>query len=104
MSVCRYKRLDRARAGKAWSEAYESAAQRRTGTGVRIQTLYLVSGLVLPVWQEVKRVLAAQQRPIDRRLHVIRLETTGAPPLRLRQWRPVCIYGAGCLCRSRRLH
>ena len=89
MSVCRYKRLDRARAGKAWSEAYESAAQRRTGTGVRIQTLYLVSGLVLPVWQEVKRVLAAQQRPIDRRLHVIRLETTGAPPLRLRQWRPV---------------
>ena len=33
---------------------------------------------MLPVWQEVKRVLAAQQRPVDRRLHVIRLETTGA--------------------------
>lgn len=77
MSSCRYKRLDRAQAGKAWAEAYESAAQKRTGPGARIQTLYLVSGLVLPVWQEVKRVLAAQQRPIDRRLHVIRLETTG---------------------------
>jgi len=58
-------------------EAYESAAERRSGTGARIQTLYLISGLVLPVWQEVKRVLAAQSRPVDRRLHVIRLETTG---------------------------
>lgn len=58
-------------------EAYESAAEKRSGAGARIQTLYLISGLVLPVWQEVKRVLAAQSRPVDRRLHVIRLETTG---------------------------
>lgn len=41
--------------------------------------LYLISGLVLPVWQEVKRVLAAQPRPAERRLSVIRLETTGVP-------------------------
>ena len=60
--------------------------------GARIQTLYLVSGLVLPVWQEVKRVLAAQQRPVDRRLHVIRLETTGVR---------ASIAEAPCLCYER---
>lgn len=76
--ACRYERVDRARAGRVWSEAFEAAAQKRSGAGVRVRVLYLVSGLVLPVWQEVKRVLAAQPRPADRRLSVIRLETSGA--------------------------
>jgi hypothetical protein len=70
--------VDRQRASRVWSDAFETAAQKRPGVGARVRTLYLISGLVLPVWQEVKRVLAAQPRPIDRRLHVIRLETTGA--------------------------
>lgn len=74
----RYDRVDRARAGRVWAEAYEASAQKRTGAGARVRVLYLVSGLVLPVWQEVKRVLAAQPRPAERRLSVIRLETTGA--------------------------
>lgn len=77
MHGCRYERVDRKRASRVWSDAFEAAAQKRSGLGVRVRTLFLVSGLVLPVWQEVKRVLAAQTRPIDRRLHVIRLETTG---------------------------
>lgn len=75
----RYDRVDRARAGRVWADAYEAAAQKRSGPGVRVRVLYLISGLVLPVWQEVKRVLAAQPRPAERRLSVIRLETTGAP-------------------------
>ena len=74
----RYDRVDRARAGRVWAEAYEAAAQKRSGPGVRVRVLYMISGLVLPVWQEVKRVLAAQPRPAERRLSVIRLETTGA--------------------------
>ncbi|BDA46474.1 Protein strawberry notch homolog 1 [Coccomyxa sp. Obi] len=79
----KYERLDRLRAGRVWAEAYEAAAQKRSGPGVRVRMLYLISGLVLPVWQEVKRVLAAQPRPAERRLSVIRLETTGEDRKRL---------------------
>jgi len=44
-----YKRLDRAQSGKAWVKVYESMAERGIGTGACIQTVYLVSGLVLPM-------------------------------------------------------
>ena len=45
-----YKWLDRAQSGKAWVKAYESTAERQLGTGACIQTMYLVSGLLLPMW------------------------------------------------------
>jgi hypothetical protein len=77
----------RPRAERLWAEAFEAAALRRRGPGARVRSLLLVSGLVLPVWQEVKRVLAGQPRAADRRLHVIRLETTGA---RTRAFPPPC--------------
>lgn len=76
--------MGRGRAERAWTEAHEAAAARRGRAGARVQELHLVSGLVLPVWQEVKRVLAGQPRPTDRRLRVIRLETTGALRIRPR--------------------
>lgn len=44
-----YKQLDRAQSGKAWMKAYKSTAERGMGMGACIQTVYLVSSLVLPM-------------------------------------------------------
>ena len=49
---------------------------------MRQRRIALLAGLVLPVWQVVEGALSLQARTVDRRLKVIRLQTTGvATPL-----------------------
>ncbi len=46
--------------------------------GWRVRELVLIGGLVLPIWGMVERALVKQHRPADRRMHVLRLHTTGS--------------------------
>jgi len=43
-----------------------------------VRELVLIGGLVLPIWGMVERALVKQHRPADRRMHVLRLHTTGS--------------------------
>ena len=65
-----------------WQQQFTAAGERQDkGVGVgswRVRELVLVGGLVLPIWSMVERALVRQQRPADRRMTVLRLQTTGA--------------------------
>lgn len=51
--------------------------------GTRFQEHFVVSGLLLPVWQAVENSLLRQHRQVDRAFRVIRAVTTGDAPRRL---------------------
>lgn len=83
-AVCRYVKLAPAEAEVLWQHQYEAAAQKsEKGVGGkggwRVRELVLIGGLVLPIWGLVEQALVKQQRPTDRRMHVLRLQTTGDP-------------------------
>ena len=64
-----------------WERAYEEAGAARRETaagGGRRRRVHLLTGLVLPVWEAVQSALADLHRASDRRLRVLRLQTTGA--------------------------
>ena len=46
--------------------------------GGRRRRVHMLTGLVLPVWEAVQSALADLHRASDRRLRVLRLQTTGA--------------------------
>ena len=73
---CRYAPVDELLARQLWEEAY-SESNLFHGFGNRLKKLHLVSGMVLPIWPEIESVLSSQIRQADRRLNVMRLETTG---------------------------
>ena len=86
MSSCcrRYRPVNDLVARQLWEESHRES-NRRHGTGARLRELHLISGLVLPIWPEIEKCLQRQLKPSERRLNVIRLETSGAParlPLR----------------------
>ena len=62
-------------AEQMWQEAYSESG--KYGFGHRLRELHLLSGLVLPIWPELERILKQQSRVVERRLNVVRLETTG---------------------------
>ena len=83
--LCRYVKLAPAEAEALWQHQYQAAAQKSEKGlggkgGWRVRELVLIGGLVLPIWGLVEQALVKQQRPIDRRMHVLRLQTTGDPP------------------------
>ena len=78
-------KLAPAEAEALWQHQYQAAAQKSEKGlggkgGWRVRELVLIGGLVLPIWGLVEQALVKQQRPIDRRMHVLRLQTTGDPP------------------------
>lgn len=80
--LCRYIKLDLAEAEAQWQQQYEAAAHKsEQGSGGkggwRFRELVLIGGLVLPIWGMVEQALVKQHRPTDRRMHVLRLQTTG---------------------------
>ncbi len=66
-----------------WDKAYEDAGKTQGrvganfGLNMRSRRIALLAGLVLPVWQVVEGALSLQARNADRRLKVLRLQTTG---------------------------
>lgn len=77
----RYVKLDVAEAEPLWQQQFNAAGERQDngfgGSGWRVREIVLVGGLVLPIWGMVERALVRQQRPADRRMTVLRLQTTG---------------------------
>jgi hypothetical protein len=66
-----------------WERAYEEAGAARKETaagGGRRRRVHLLTGLVLPVWEAVQTALGELHRASDRRLKVLRIQTTGARP------------------------
>ena len=79
----RYAKLAPAEAEAQWKHQYESTAEKKNDKGSsskagwRVRELVLIGGLVLPIWGMVEQALVKQHRPTDRRMHVLRLQTTG---------------------------
>jgi len=79
----RYVRVHPLEAEVQWQHQYASSGntpERGAGArvGWRVRELVLIGGLVLPIWGMVERALVKQHRPADRRMHVLRLHTTGS--------------------------
>lgn len=80
----RYQRVEPSEAEAQWQHQY-SVSGDKPERGVsargswRVRELVLIGGLVLPIWGMVERALVKQHRPADRRMHVLRLQTTGMP-------------------------
>jgi hypothetical protein len=79
----RYQRLDGDTAQRLWAQAHEQAGRQRNTAGARIRRISLLGGLVLPVWDAVSEALQQQVRAVDRKLSVLRLQTTGVDSRRL---------------------
>lgn len=62
-------------AHQMWQEAFSEG--NKFGFGHRLRELHLLSGLVLPIWPELEKILEQQSRAHERRLNVVRIETTG---------------------------
>ena len=97
--LCRYVKLAAADAEAQWQHQYKAAAQKSekglSAKGAwRVRELVLIGGLVLPIWGLVEQALVKQHRPTDRRMHVLRLQTTG---LLLSCW-PLCLPCQPVLC------
>ena len=75
MLACRYKKVNDEMAYQMWHELYSES--NKFGFGHRLRELQILSGLVLPIWPEVEKVLKQQSRVYERRLNVVRIETTG---------------------------
>lgn len=73
---CRYAKVDELVARQLWEEAHRDSNLFH-GYGNRLKKLHFVSGLVLPIWPQIEQCLGSQIRHADRRLNVMRLETTG---------------------------
>jgi hypothetical protein len=112
----RYTKLPLGQAEKLWKQLYNRAGATQ-GPGARHRTHFIIGGLVLPMWTILEQVLSNQAKPADRKLNVIRLQTTGPPlepvslitsvPLslsppraraRLCVWVGGCVWGGGCVC------
>lgn len=81
MWLCRYVQLSTSEARVQWELGYAEAPVLRKGgvsAGGRWRRVHLLTGLVLPVWEAVQDTLADLERAADRRLKVLRLQTTGA--------------------------
>lgn len=79
----RYVRVHPLEAEVQWQHQYASSGNTpERGAGARVgwqvRELVLIGGLVLPIWGMVERALVKQHRPADRRMHVLRLHTTGS--------------------------
>lgn len=78
----RYVRVHPSEAEVQWQHQYTASGgkpDRGVGArgGWRVRELVLIGGLVLPIWGMVEHALVKQHRPADRRMHVLRLQTTG---------------------------
>lgn len=75
--------IPEAEAKDLWDKAYDESGRTEGrvganfGLNMRQRRIALLAGLVLPVWQVVEGALSLQARTADRRLKVIRLQTTG---------------------------
>ncbi|KAL0035121.1 hypothetical protein WJX79_001613 [Trebouxia sp. C0005] len=84
----KYVRVHPLEAKAQWQHQYAASGntpERGVGArgGWRVRELVLIGGLVLPIWGMVERALVKQHRPADRRMHVLRLHTTGENAKRL---------------------
>ena len=73
-------RLSATEAQPLWERAFEEAGAARKETaagGGRRRRVHLLTGLVLPVWEAVQSALGDLHRASDRRLKVLRIQTTG---------------------------
>lgn len=80
MRLPRYVQLSMIEARAQWELSYAEAPVLRKGgvsAGGRWRRVHLLTGLVLPVWEAVQDTLADLERAGDRRLKVLRLQTTG---------------------------
>lgn len=75
--------IPEAEAKDLWDKSYDESGRTEGrvganfGLNMRQRRIALLAGLVLPVWQVVEGALSLQARTADRRLKVIRLQTTG---------------------------
>lgn len=89
--------MEAAAAQRLWEATYADAGRQHSGgAGARLRRISLLGGLVLPVWDAVQVALDQQMRPSDRKLSVLRLQTTGAALL-------VLISARLCLSSGQRL-
>lgn len=72
----RYRKANELLAHQMWQDTYSES--NKYGFGHRLRELHILSGLVLPIWPDLERVLKQQSRVYERRLNVVRLETTGS--------------------------
>ncbi|KAJ8432514.1 hypothetical protein Cgig2_001107 [Carnegiea gigantea] len=77
--------LEKARSG--WEDEYEVSSRQcmhapncKVGSycavGRRMQEVNVVSGLILPIWKAIEKVLSKQAHHSHRRIRVVRIETT----------------------------
>ncbi|CAI0555414.1 unnamed protein product [Linum tenue] len=77
--------LEKARSG--WEDEYEVSSRQcmhgpncKVGiyctVGKRVQEVYVLGGIILPVWGTIEKALSRQARQSHKRLRVVRLETT----------------------------
>lgn len=97
----RYVKLPLGQAAGLWTERHAAAGQV-SGPGSRCRTLFIIGGLVLPLWSVLERILNRQTRVADRKLAIIRLQLTGlSHPFRLSPSWPLpstCASLRSCVC------
>lgn len=102
--------MDAEAAQRLWDDTYAEAGRKRDGAtaGGRVRRITLLGGLVLPVWDAVQAALEQQTRASDRKLSVLRLQTTGAssndasfpPPQFLQCAVPTCLCRPVVSCQA----
>ena len=91
----RYQRMPEEAAKQLWETAYQGAGREGpSGQGGRLRRISLLGGLVLPVWDVLQAALEQQKFARDRKLSVLRLQTSGAPFLCTPVWVWLCLRWA----------
>ncbi|KAJ3693490.1 hypothetical protein LUZ60_008970 [Juncus effusus] len=79
---------------KCWQEDFDTSSKLcmhglkcKIGSyctiGKRLQEVYILGGLILPLWRNIEKTLNKQARASHRRIRVVRLETTGEESRRI---------------------
>ena len=90
LRCCRYEKLSESDAEDMWGAAYTAAGDTfdlgpSFRPGQRFREVLLIGGLVLPVWNVVRTALSRMEKAAERRMQVLRIQTTGERGLDCRQ-------------------
>ena len=82
LCCCRYEKLSESDAEDLWGTAYTAAGDTfdlgaSFRPGQRFREVLLIGGLVLPVWNVVRTALSRMEKAAERRMQVLRIQTTG---------------------------
>lgn len=82
LCCCRYEKLSESDAEDMWGTAYTAAGDTfdlgaSFRPGQRFREVLLIGGLVLPVWNVVRTALSRMEKASERRMQVLRIQTTG---------------------------